>query len=51
MKVFSTLALPPTRLTQEDVSFHVSPAILAVLESLKSAFTNAPVLAHFDPDL
>ncbi len=50
-KGFSALAQPLTRLTRKDVTFHVSPEALTSFESFKSAFTSAPVLAHFDNDL
>ncbi len=48
IKCFLTLAQPLTCLTRIDVKFHVPSAALALSESLKSAFTSAPVLAHFD---
>ena len=48
---FSELALPLTRLTRKDVPFVFDKACKASFKTLKIAFTSAPILQHFDPDL
>jgi hypothetical protein len=49
IKGFANLATPLTRLTRKDVTFDFDNCTLSAFESLKTAFTTAPVLAHFTP--
>src|SRR6266481_6344187 len=46
---FLETATPPTRLTRKDIKFLWGPEHQAAFEKLKVAFTQALVLAHFDP--
>src|SRR6266481_6686441 len=46
---FSETATPLTRLTWKDIKFLWGPDHQAAFEKLKVAFTQAPVLTHFDP--
>ena len=46
---FSETATPLTRLTRKDVKFLWGPEHQAAFERLKVAFTQAPVLTHFNP--
>ena len=46
---FSETAMPLTRLTRKDIKFLWGPEHQAAFEKLKVAFTQAPVLTHFDP--
>ena len=46
---FSDTAIPLTRLTHKDHKFAWGPKHQAVFEKLKLAFTQVPVLAHFNP--
>ena len=52
---FSTIAAPLTRLTKKGVNTIYPLALdskeFKAFEILKKAFTVAPVLAHFNPDL
>ncbi len=43
IKGFSTLGQPPIYLTKKDVRFYVSPATLALFESVKTAFISGPI--------
>ena len=47
---YSAIAKPLTNLTRKDVPFLWSTACQSAFDSLKSAFTTAPILAHFHPD-
>ena len=47
---YSRVVLPLTRLTGEHVPFDWSPECEAAFNTLKTAFTTAPVLHHFDHD-
>ena len=47
---YSCVVLPLTRLTGEHVPFDWSPECEPALNTLKTAFTSAPVLHHFDHD-
>jgi hypothetical protein len=51
MKGYSEITVPLTELTRKDVPWHWDPPQLTAFERLKEAFTTAPVLAHFDPEL
>jgi hypothetical protein len=48
---FSRLAAPLVRLTRKDVPFSFDSACEAAFQALKTAFTTAPILRHFDPEL
>ena len=47
---YSELATPLTTLTRKSIPFTWSPAAAASFRSLQLAFTQAPVLHHFQPD-
>ena len=47
---FSKIVAPLIRLTRKDVPFAFDEACKTAFESLKQAFTSAPILRHFDPD-
>src|SRR4051812_43337083 len=47
---YSHIARPLHNLTSKNVSFVWSESCQAAFDSLKSAFTSAPILAHFDPE-
>ena len=46
---FSLLAKPLTQLTKKDTKFEWSDKCEGAFQSLKLAFTTAPILIHFDP--
>ena len=46
---FSETATPLTRLTRKDTKFSWGPAHQQAFDTLKLAFTQAPVLTHFNP--
>ena len=48
---YSNLATPLTTLTKKSVRFTWSDVAAAAFRSLQQAFTTAPVLRHFQPDL
>ena len=50
IKDFSKKTAPLTALTKKDVPFTWQIAQQQTFEELKTAFTTAPVLAHFDPE-
>jgi len=47
---FSDIVIPLIRLTRKDTPFAWGPDHTAAFETLKHAFTQAPILAHFNPD-
>ena len=49
IKHYSRILLPITALLKKGVSFNWSRAAQEALDTLKTAFTTAPVLKHFDP--
>ena len=49
IKGFSTIAAPLVALTRKDTSFQWTTATQHAFETLKEAFTSAPVLLHPDP--
>jgi hypothetical protein len=51
IKNFSKIASPITSLLKKHRKFHWDSAAQAALEQLKTAFTTAPILRHFDPTL
>jgi hypothetical protein len=48
---YSSIVKPLTNLTRKEVSFEMTSECVAAFERLKSAFTSAPILAHFQPEL
>ena len=48
---YSSLATPLTTLTRKSVKFTWSDAASATFRSLQHAFTSAPILKHYQPDL
>lgn len=47
--VFSTVANHLTQLTPQDLVFPWSPKAQVAFDTLKQAFTSAPILMYFDP--
>ncbi|TKA49304.1 hypothetical protein B0A49_13706, partial [Cryomyces minteri] len=47
---FSTIVDPLVRLTKKDTPFSWNMACTQAFEELKTAFTSAPILKHFDPE-
>src|SRR5882724_1588643 len=47
---FSNIVIPLIRLTRKDTLFTWGPDHTKVFETLKTSFTQAPILAHFNPD-
>ncbi|KAI0995439.1 Transposon Tf2-9 polyprotein [Podosphaera aphanis] len=47
---FSALAFPLTKLTRKNIPFVWSAEAHASFQALKTSFTTAPILAHFDPE-
>src|SRR5215469_2061728 len=47
---YSQITKPLTNLTRKDVKFIWSPACQKAFADLKTAFTSAPILAHFHPN-
>src|SRR5882672_5358135 len=47
---FSDIVIPLIRLTRKDTPFTWGPDQTKAFETLKHAFTQAPILAHFIPD-
>lgn len=47
---YSAIAKPLTNLTRKEVLFEMTPKCVAAFEELKTAFTTAPILAHFHPE-
>ena len=50
-KVYSSLASPLTFLTRKEIKFTWSVEAEAAFRALEHAFTSAPILLHFNPDL
>ncbi|MCQ8811502.1 hypothetical protein NQU36_26180, partial [Escherichia coli] len=48
---YSEICVPLTRLTKKDSPWDFSAPCQAAFNRLKTAFTEAPVLTHFEPDL
>ena len=48
---YSCLATPLTTLTKKSVRFTWSDEVEAAFRSLQQAFTSAPILRHYQPDL
>ena len=51
IKDYSAVATPLTTLTRKSVAFTWSPAADAAFRALQQAFTSAPILRHFQPEL
>src|SRR5882724_3918033 len=47
---FSDIVIPLIRLTRKDTPFAWGPEHTKAFATLKTAFTQAPILAHFNPD-
>src|SRR5882724_7918283 len=47
---FSDIVIPLIHLTHKDTPFSWGSDQTKVFETLKTAFTQAPILAHFNPD-
>ena len=47
---FSKLTAPLNALAKKDIFFHWGPEQQKAFDSLKAAFTTAPILLHYDPD-
>src|SRR5882724_1166312 len=47
---FSDIIIPLIRLTHKDTPFTWGPNHTKAFDMLKEAFTQAPILAHFNPD-
>ena len=47
---FSKMAAPLNALIKKDILFHWGPEQQKAFDSLKVAFTTAPILLHYDPD-
>lgn len=50
IREYSKVVTPLTALTKKDSAFLWSPACQQAFELLKSRFSTAPILAHFQPD-
>ena len=50
IKDFAKLAFPLTALTRKGKEFQWTPIKETAFQAIKEAFSNAPVLLHFDPD-
>ena len=48
---FSTIVAPLVGLTKKDAAFKFTNECESAFNQLKKAFTSAPILRHFDPDL
>ena len=51
IKDYSAVASPLTTLTRKSVPFTWSPAAAAAFQGLQLAFTSAPILRHYQPEL
>ena len=47
---FSDIVIPPNHLTHKDTPFTWGPNHTKAFETLKTAFTQALILVHFNPD-
>src|ERR1700742_1411259 len=47
---YSDITVPLTRLTQKNTTWNWSPECQAAFDFLKTAFTSAPILAHWEPN-
>src|SRR5882724_860891 len=47
---FSNIIIPPIHLTHKDTLFTWGPEHTKMFDTFKEAFTQAPILAHFNPD-
>src|SRR5882724_6933264 len=47
---FSNIIIPLIHLTHKDTLFTWGPDHMKAFETLKKAFTQAPILVHFNPD-
>src|SRR5882724_4038611 len=47
---FSDIVIPLIHLTHKDTTFAWGPDHTKAFETLKAAFTQAPILAHFNPN-
>src|SRR5882724_9417106 len=47
---FSDIVIPLIRLTRKDTPFSWSPNHTKAFEMLKTSFTQAPILVHFNPN-
>ena len=47
---YSGIVIPLTRLLRKDTPWKWSPRCQEIFDMLKQAFTEAPVLRHYDPD-
>lgn len=50
IKDYSKITKPLTALTRKEVPFVWGPKCRDAFDALKTAFTTAPILAHYDPD-
>ena len=46
---YSSITVPLTRLTRKDTPWNFTPACCEAFNSLKAAFTTAPILDHYSP--
>jgi hypothetical protein len=47
---YSDIAVPLTRLTQKDIKWNFTKNCQTAFDTLKKAFTTAPILTHWIPD-
>ena len=50
VRLYSSIVAPLTELTKKNVTFRCTDPKIKAFQSLKNAFTSAPILRHFDPD-
>ena len=50
IKGYSEVVAPMVRLTRKDVIFRWNDDCVRAFQKLKTAFTLAPILQHFDPE-
>jgi len=51
IKGYSEIVTPMVRLTKKEVIYNWDKACEEAFQKLKTSFTSAPILRHFDPDL
>lgn len=51
VEAYSRVTLPITKLLKKDTPFEWTSEAQSAFDRLKSLFTSAPILRHFDPDL